>query len=179
MASNQKMEAGPTHGLPSQNASYHQSGRGSNLGLLLVLGSGQYLQLCCRELCSHTARMHDAGTFLLPDKRRFDTRNMCDFFILFDVLGYLCWSEIWNGDQGGSQRSFSKEEDTKNRFQFFSEFMISVGDAKLGELSPKAKHSNFIASNTFGACSIARELRQCVSSKQEDVQGRQNHWPMA
>jgi len=49
----------------------------------------------------------------------------------------------------------------------------------LGELSLKAKHSDFIASNMFGACSTARELRQFVYSKKEDVQGRQNHWQMA
>lgn len=80
MASNQEMEAGPAHGFPSQDPSYHQSGRGSNLGLLLALGSGWYLQLCCRELCPQTALMHDAGTSPLPDKRRLYTRNLCILF---------------------------------------------------------------------------------------------------
>lgn len=76
----------------------------------------------------------------------------------------------------GFPKKFFQRSRTPRIFSNFSEFMISVGDAMLGELSPKAKQSNFIASNMSGACSIAGELRQCVSSKQEDFQGRQNCW---
>lgn len=175
MASNQEMEAGPTRGLPSQNASYHQSGRGSNVGLLLVLGSGQYLQLCCRELCSQGAPMMQ-GLSLCQTKGGLIPEICVIFF--FCPMSLVTFAGVRYGmeTKGVPKEVFPKKQDTKDLFQFFSEFMISVGDAMLGELSPKAKQSNFIASNMSGACSIAGELRQCVSSKQEDFQGRQNCW---
>lgn len=81
---------------------------------------------------------------------------------------------MWSEDRGGSQRSSSKETGHQESPLVFLRIHdeSKCCDAMLGELSLKAKHSNFIASNMFGACSIARELRQCVSSKKGGCSGK-------